>query len=113
MSFHENSNFKFEDAELWFTDKYYPPANATISKFQIWGAEISNVKTKITTTIATTTVTKTTTAPPFIAFIEPIPSFKISGIYNSTSPAWRDFVTMFEEIGPEFRWGLKQSRNHF
>ena len=104
VSFHEvSSHSEFLFTEFWFTDKYYPPANATISNFEIWGAEISNVRTKITTTTPTTTVTTTTTTAPVIALMEEIPSFQLPGIYNSTSPAWRDFITMFEEIGPEFR----------
>ena len=104
VSFHEvRSHNEFLFTEFWFTDKYYPPANATISNFEIWGAEISNVRTKITTTTPTTTVTTTTTTAPDIALMEAIPSFQLPGIYNSTSPAWRDFITMFEEIGPEFR----------
>ena len=114
VSFHEVRNQNaFLSTELWFSDKYYPPANATISNFEIWGAaEISNVETKITTTQPTTTTTTTTNAPVF-SLMEAIPSFQLPGIYNSTSPAWRDFIIMFEEIGPEFRWGLKHSRAKF
>ena len=104
MSFHEvRSHNEFLFTEFWFTDKYYPPANATISNFEIWGAEISNVRTKITTTTPTPTVKTTTTTAPVIALMEAIPGFQLPGIYNSTSPAWRDFIIMFEEIGPEFR----------
>ena len=111
VSFHQVFNRDFLFTEFWFTDKYYPPANATISNFEIWGAaEIRNVETKITTTTTTTT---TTTNAPVLSLMEAIPSFQLPGIYNSTSPAWRDFIIMFEEIGPEFRLGLRQSRAKF
>ena len=116
MSFHEVVGFhKYWSTEVWFTDKYYPPANATISQFQIWGADwIRNAETEITTTHSTTTLATTTTAPTTtVALLEEKPSFQLSGIYNSTSPAWRDFIVMFKEIGPEFRLGLKQSRAKF
>ena len=110
MSFQEvDSNAIITNAELWFTEKYmyFPPAPATISEFEIWGAEIGSVKGKITTTMATTTATtEPSTTEPYIALLEAIPSFQIPGVYNSTSPAWRDFVTMFQEIGPEFRSGF-------
>ena len=70
MSFQEvDSNAIITNAELWFTEKYmyFPPAPATISEFEIWGAEIGSVKGKITTTMPTTTNTlppTTTTLPP-------------------------------------------------
>ena len=108
MSFHEVFIDKYYYTEVWFTDKYYPPANATISQFQIWGADwIRNAETEITTTQSTTTLTTATTTASFVPLFEEKPSFQLPGIYNSTSPAWRDFITMFEEIGPEFRSGLK------
>ena len=109
MNFQEvDSNDIITNAELWFTEKYMynPPVPATISEFEIWGAEIWNIKDKITTTMPTTATT--TTAEPSIAFMEAIPSFQIPGVYNSTSPAWRDFVTMFQEIGPDFRSGFSR-----
>ena len=109
MSFHEVFNDNKWLTEVWFTDKYYPPANATISKFQIWGADlIQKVETEFPMTQSTTTLTTTTTTASFVALLEEKPSFQLPGSYNSTSPAWRDFIIMFEEIGPEFRWGLKQ-----
>ena len=97
---------------------YFAPAPATISEFEIWGAEIRNVKGKITTTISTTTTASTTTSmtttttteatttAPSLALMEAIPSFQIPGIYKS-SPAYRDFITMFQEIGPEFSLGFR------
>ena len=106
MNFQEvDSKDIITNAELWFTEKYmyHSPVPATISEFEIWGAVIGSVKGKITTTMPTTTTATTTTAESSIALMEAIPSFQIPGIYNSTSPAWRDFVTMFQEIGPEFR----------
>ena len=107
MNFQEvDSKDIITNAELWFTEKYmyHSPVPATISEFEIWGAEIWNIKNKITTTMpTTTTTTEPSTTEPSIALMEAIPSFQIPGIYNSTSPAWRDFVTMFQEIGPEFR----------
>ena len=110
MSFKEvDSNDVITNAELWFTEKYmyFPPAPATISEFEIWGAEIGSVKGKIITTMPTTTMTtEPSTTEPSIALMEAIPSFQIPGVYNSTSPAWRDFVTMFQEMGPEFRSGF-------
>ena len=119
MSFHEvfNDNYYYlytKYTEVWFTDKYYPPANATISKFQIWGADwISIADSEITTTQSSTTLATTTTTASFVALLEDKPSFQLPGIYNSTSPAWRDFITMFEEIGPEFRPGLQLNRAYF
>ena len=106
MNFQEvDSKDIITNAELWFTEKYmyHSPVPATISEFEIWGAVIGSVKGKITTTMPTTT-TEPSTTEPSIALLETIPSsFQIPGVYNSTSPAWRDFVTMFQEIGPEFR----------
>ena len=105
MSFHKvKSNDKFDNAEFWFTDIYYPPAQATISKFEIWGAEIRNVKNKITTAKPTTTPKTTESVN---AFLKTIPSFQLRGIYNSSSPAWRDFIIMFQEISLEFRSDLE------
>ena len=111
MNFQEvDSKDIITNAELWFTEKYmyHSPVPATISEFEIWGAVIGSVKGKITTTIPTTTTATTTTAESSIALMEAIPSFQITGIYNSTSPAWRDFVTMFQQIGPEFRSGFSR-----
>ena len=109
VSFHQVFNRDFLFTEFWFTDKYHPPANATISNFEIWGADlIQNVEREFPMTQSTTTLTTTTTTTSFVALLEEKPSFQLPGIYNSTSPAWRDFIIMFEEIGPEFRWGLKQ-----
>ena len=105
MNFQEvDSKDIITNAELWFTEKYmyHSPVPATISEFEIWGAVIGSVKGKITTTMPTTT-TEPSTTEPSIALMEAIPSFQIPGIYNSTSPAWRHFVIMFQEIGPEFR----------
>ena len=110
MNFQEvDSKDIITNAELWFTEKYmyHSPVPATISEFEIWGAVIGSVKSKITTTMPTTT-TEPSTTETSIALMKAIPSFQITGIYNSTSPAWRDFVTMFQQIGPEFRSGFSR-----